>query len=120
MFGQMLKALRTAKGLTQQDIANYLGVTPEAVGNWERGTREPDLATLLKLAKYFDVAVHYLLTGTDDPNRRPPWPEEWEPAVLTLVSQGYSPEEVLEAVRLYRVLQKELPDLPHLTKPLDQ
>lgn len=63
---ERLKALRKARQLTQSDVASYLGITVSAYGNYELGQREPDLATLNKLAEYFDVSVDYILGRTDE------------------------------------------------------
>lgn len=60
-----LKLLRKALKQTQTDIAKYLGITVSAYGNYELGQREPDIATLNKLADYFNVSVDYLLGRTE-------------------------------------------------------
>ena len=60
-FADRLKELRTIKGLYQGDIAEILGVTRQAVSQYERGEREPSLEMLEKLADYFNVDVSYLV-----------------------------------------------------------
>lgn len=65
MFGKRLRELRKEKNLSQADVAKLLGVTQQAVGNYESGSRDPDTATLTKLAGYFDCSVDYLLGRTD-------------------------------------------------------
>ena len=59
----MLKPLREAKNMTQQEIAEYLGVSRQAYNFYETGKRSPDYETLLKLGELFDVSVEYLLRG---------------------------------------------------------
>ena len=49
------------KGLSQRELASIFKVSTGTVGNWEVGTREPDYATLTKLANFFNVSVDYLL-----------------------------------------------------------
>lgn len=61
MFGDKLKRLRAEKGVTQNALATYLGFTHVAVVKWENGQREPDFATLVKIAEYFDVSTDSLL-----------------------------------------------------------
>ncbi len=58
---ERLKLLRKELKKTQTDIANVLGITVSAYGNYELGQREPDNANLIKLAKYFGVSTDYLL-----------------------------------------------------------
>lgn len=58
---ERLKLLRKELKKTQTDIANVLGITVSAYGNYELGQREPDNANLIKLAKFFGVSTDYLL-----------------------------------------------------------
>ncbi|HHV30479.1 helix-turn-helix domain-containing protein [Acetivibrio mesophilus] len=60
-FAAMLKQLREEKRLSQKDIADYLGITRQAVASYELAKREPDYEVLKKLADYFDVSIDYLL-----------------------------------------------------------
>ena len=61
-----LKLLRKELKKTQTDIANVLGITVSAYGNYELGQREPDNANLVKLARYFNVSTDYLLGLSDE------------------------------------------------------
>lgn len=71
-----LKQFRARKGVSQQVIASYLGITRQAYSNYETGVRAPDCAQLMKLAKYFGVTVDALLSG-----------EEREPEALGELSE---------------------------------
>ena len=62
LFGKKLKELRLEKGLSQQALGKELGFCNQTVSFWESGSREPDLDTLIKIAKYFDVSIEELLT----------------------------------------------------------
>ena len=64
-FTARLKSLRGQRGLRQKDVAEALGLTQRAIGNYESGIRTPDLVTLLRLANFFDVSLDYL-TGRID------------------------------------------------------
>ena len=61
IFGKRLKELRTEKGLSQQQLGEVLGFCNQTVSFWESGSREPDLDTLLKIARYFDGTLEELL-----------------------------------------------------------
>lgn len=52
---------RTRKGLTQEQIADSLGVKPNTVSQWESGVREPRLIQVVKLAELFGCTVDELL-----------------------------------------------------------
>lgn len=56
-----MKELRTKKGLSQQAVASYLGITQQAYANYERLAREADYETLKKLSDIFDCSIDYLL-----------------------------------------------------------
>lgn len=67
MLSEKIKKLRVEKGYTQEDVATFLGVAPQTVYKYEKGINEPDVATISKLADFFDVSVDYLL-GRDTIN----------------------------------------------------
>ena len=56
-----LRTLRQQKNVTQEALANHLGITPQSVGKWERGEGFPDITLLPRIAFYFDVTVDELL-----------------------------------------------------------
>lgn len=60
-----LKDLRTQKGLSQKEVAEYLGISQPAYANYERQAREADYDTLKKLSDFFDVSVDYILGRTE-------------------------------------------------------
>lgn len=62
LFGTNLKELRTKARMSQQDLANKLGVSQNTVSNWESGNREPDSIELfLQIADIFGVTLDELL-----------------------------------------------------------
>ena len=65
MFPVRLKELRKAMHLTQTELANIMHLSHGAIAMWETNKRQPDNATLSKLADFFGVSVDYLL-GRDD------------------------------------------------------
>ncbi len=60
-FGKRLKELRIEKGLSQRKLGEVFNVCNQTISFWESGSREPDLDNLLMIAKYFDVALEFLL-----------------------------------------------------------
>lgn len=60
-ISQKLAELRTAKGVTQEDVAQSLSVSNKTVSKWENGMSEPDLAMLVALAHYYGVSTDVLL-----------------------------------------------------------
>ena len=61
ILGNRIKELRKQRGLTQNQFAEKLHVSFQAVSNWERGIAPPDLENLLRIADYFGILVDRLL-----------------------------------------------------------
>ena len=61
MNGHNLKILRKMRGYTQTDLGNVVGATKGTVSTWERGTRDPSIPTLVKLADILDCSTDLLL-----------------------------------------------------------
>ena len=64
-----IKDLREDKDLTQQEVANYLHIKQNTYSQYENGQREIPLALLIKLARYFNVSVDFILHETNNPTR---------------------------------------------------
>ena len=61
-IGENIRALRLQKGLTQEQVAQTLGVTYQAVSKWETGANTPDIALLPALAELFGVTIDALFS----------------------------------------------------------
>lgn len=61
MNGNKLKKLRKDRNLKQEELANLLNISASTIGMYEQGRREPDNATLKKIANFFEVSTDYLL-----------------------------------------------------------
>lgn len=68
VISSFLIELRTQKGITQNELASYLGVSNKTVSKWETGTSTPDTFYLPLLAKYYDITVDEILKGHYDYN----------------------------------------------------
>jgi len=66
-IAENIKSLRKAKGLTQEDVAEMLGVSPQSVSKWERGETYPDVTLLPSLANLFKTSVDAII-GMDKIN----------------------------------------------------
>ncbi len=66
-LGSVIKRLRTEQGVTQDALAEYLGISYQAVSKWETGTTLPDITLLPKLAVFFGVRIDELFSvGHED------------------------------------------------------
>lgn len=60
-LGEVIKSHRTRCGMTQELVAERLGVSRQAVSKWENGTSEPSTSNLLALAHLFEISPEELL-----------------------------------------------------------
>lgn len=65
-IGKQIRALRIRRGVTQEAMAQQLGVSPQAVSKWERGTATPDIAMLPALSVYLGVSIDELFSLSED------------------------------------------------------
>ena len=69
-IGNTIRRLRKENGVTQEELAEAIGVTPQAVSKWENGAGMPDVSQLVPLANYFRVSMDTLFDresdGTDE------------------------------------------------------
>lgn len=65
-IGKRIALLRKEKGLTQEELASHMGVSPQAVSKWENDQTCPDISALPKLAQLFGVTVDELLSGKEE------------------------------------------------------
>ncbi len=62
-IGRFLKSLRREKGLTQEALAERLGVTGRSVSRWENASSLPELSLLMELADFYGVELREILDG---------------------------------------------------------
>ncbi|MCD8181044.1 MAG: helix-turn-helix domain-containing protein [Firmicutes bacterium] len=76
-IGAKIKELRKKRGITQERLAEYLNISPQAVSKWESGLGYPDITLLPTIASYFEVSIDSLfeinidtITGREQEYRR--------------------------------------------------
>ena len=61
--GAFLKDLRREKGITQEQLAEELGVSGRTISRWETGNNMPDISLLVEIAEFFDVSIPEIIKG---------------------------------------------------------
>ena len=102
-IGQRIKQLRRQQGLTQERLADHLGVTDKAVSKWECGLTAPDLALIMPLARILHVSADELLGGKKEETdaKRLEYDEHYE---------NYMKYDVRENYRIAQQAVKEYPN----------
>ena len=85
-IGAKLTAARKSAGLTQEKLAEKLGVTPQAISTWERDENVPDTRNLISLAQFLDVSIDDLVSDSEPPS--------WE-----LQSPNFDPEHMYTFIK---------------------
>lgn len=67
-FGNQIKQIRKEKNITQEQMAQSLNITRQAVSNWENKRNLPDIEILIKIAKVYGVSLDKLILGDDNMN----------------------------------------------------
>ena len=65
-IGKQIKQLRQKRGITQDAMAQHLGLTPQAISKWERGVATPDIVLLPDISAYFGVTIDELFSLSDE------------------------------------------------------
>ncbi len=65
-FGEKIKNIRKEKKMTQEQMANILNVSRQAISNWENNKNFPDLEMIIKISRLFSLTLDELILGDDD------------------------------------------------------
>ena len=65
-IGKRIALLRKEKGLTQEELAQHMGISPQAVSKWENDQTCPDISALPRLSRLLGVSVDELLSGKEE------------------------------------------------------
>ena len=117
IIGQRITALRKAHNLTQSELADRLGVTHQAVSQWERNETLPDILILPKLAEIFGETTDHFLGLTEDmavseTNEEPVPEEETETTDVAEESAQTDAEEKEEVGEMDTWTKREQEDTP--------
>ena len=62
-IGKTIKKIREGKNITQEQLAEKLNVTRQAVSNWETGKTQPDIETIIKISEILEIPVEEIIYG---------------------------------------------------------
>ena len=85
-FAKNLQALRKSANLSQENLADQLHISRQAVSKWEQGQSTPDLETCIKLCEILNVTPNQLLLGSDSASKPSPSAQNTQFSVFFIVS----------------------------------
>lgn len=111
-LGEKIKQLRSK--LTQEELAAILKVERSTLASWEVNRREPDIATLCRIADYFRVSIDWLVGRTPEQEtasdgrfyettgdyQAPAVDKAWHEVIATAQAYGFDPDSVQQLLRL--------------------
>ena len=129
-IGNQIKALRTQRGITQEDHAQQLGVSAQAVSKWERDAATPDIQLLPALSAYFGVTIDELFALSDETRMERIQNMLWDERVLNPAtveterafcwkreSARRTTERCIVCLRISSISSLRSTDEPHRTTP---
>lgn len=123
-LGNKIRELRRRDGRTQDNLAEALGVTAQAVSRWESGGSYPDMEMIPAIANYFHVSIDELFGYHDEREEKIKIILKNATKILTkqgfTMYQGSLSEEVLECVNMLRAASEEFPNEPKILLKLAQ
>lgn len=96
-FGECLRRIRTEKGLSQQDLADALGMTQAAISQLESGRRVATPKTIKRLAEVLQVGIEEL-SGEDE--------QDFELRALMRTAKGASPKTIRQVTELLALAKR--------------
>ena len=123
-LGIKIKDLRRRDGRTQENLAEALGVTAQAVSRWEQGGSYPDMEIIPAIANYFHISIDELFGYHDE--REEKIKAILEAATQILTKQGFTmyqgslSEDVEECINMLRAASEEFPNEPKILLKLAQ
>ena len=123
-LGIKIRELRRRDGRTQENIAESLGVTAQAVSRWESGGSYPDMEMIPAIANYFHVSIDELFGYHDEREEKIKTILENATKILTkqgfTMYQGSLSDDVEECVNMLRAASEEFPNEPKILMKLAQ
>lgn len=111
-IGQNIRQLRKEREMTQEELANEIGVTPQAISKWEKDTGLPDIRQIIPLANVFRVSTDVLL-GVEPPQDNAESVHDWIVKIRATIDEDNT-ETLKNALYALKQCPREYDDAPEL------
>ena len=99
-IGKFIAKLRGEKNMTQQELANKIGVTDRAISKWENGRGMPDLSLMEPLCKELDITINELLSG--EKVKKEEYQKKLEENILNTIN--YSTNKITKNNKRFKII----------------
>ena len=99
-IGKFIAKLRGEKNMTQQELANKIGVTDRAISKWENGRGMPDLSLMEPLCKELDITINELLSG--EKVKKEEYQKKLEENILNTIN--YSTNKITKNNKKFKII----------------
>ena len=117
-LGIKIRELRRRDGRTQENLAEALGVTAQAISRWESGTAYPDMEMIPAIANYIHISIDELFGYHDDREEKIKNILENASKIITKqgnsIYRGYLSQDFLECINMLRIASEEFPNEPRI------
>ncbi len=97
-----IQQLRKVKGISQEELADQIGVSRQAISKWESEQTSPDIEKVMRLSEYFDVTTDYLLKGIEPiENESVPKKENTDAVIFAIVGTALNVMGVIAAAMIW-------------------
>ncbi|MGX7200576.1 helix-turn-helix domain-containing protein [Enterococcus nangangensis] len=101
-IGAKLKQERKKAGLSQQQLADHLLITRQAISNWENEKSQPDIDTLIKICDYYQIPLSSLTSSDNSPTT------EKDENIENTLSSTFQQQEPTDAKELQNKIYKKM------------
>lgn len=105
MIGKRLKKLRIEKDISQKELSDILDIVISNVSMYESNNRTPSPEILIKMSKYFNVSVDYLLGLTTNRHSNLEVPENYFAVLSEVLEEGISPEKLKKLIQFAKDIE---------------
>lgn len=103
-----IQSLRKARGISQEELADRLGVSRQAVSKWESEQSMPDLNKIIALSEYFEVTTDYLLKGIEPVREEAKTKREADARVFAITGTAFDAMGVFVAAAVWAQEQQPM------------
>ena len=107
-FGKRLRALRTEKKMSQEELSFKAGISPAHLGQIERAEKKPTLETIGKLAEALDISLPELFVFNTDSETRKVDTDNTVVSKINAQLRGMTEEEQRDVLRIIRIFRRNL------------